>query len=217
MPGRLSTQPTGRIQRTGHPMDNLHSTRTLEESEALVTAYSQSHLGILSGPAIRYELSRLMTPVDILAIDWRKLHEWNDLIGRKPANDAMSQAARVDYAGIDRRHTARRIDLRGQYDGDELVMAVDPGHGLGLLTRLLRELLAMNAALTAVQISAITARTGGLISGFAVAAVLIEGSRTPLLDAARAVAATGVLKAGLQTGARATSGARGTVIGRLPA
>jgi len=36
-------------------------------------------------------------------------------------------------------------------------------------------------------------------------------------DARRAIDATGVLKRGAQTGDRATSGARGTVFGRLEA
>lgn len=218
--------------------------RSIEQLEALVKAYGTSHLGILSGPAIRHELSQLTTPVDILALDWRKLHEWNDLIGYAPSNDAMSQAARVDYAGIERRAydgperrerprpaapgerrlTRRVIDLRGQFGGDELVMAVDPGHGVGLLTRILRQLAEMNGAMPSETRADISARTGGLLSGFGIAAVLVTNSTDAYHqdahgrdagDVARAVAECGNLKRGIQTGERATSGARGTVIGRL--
>lgn len=196
-------------------MATSHSTRTIEELEILVTAYGRSHLGILSGPAIRHELSLLTLPCDIIALDWRKLHEWNDLIGRAPASAAMGRAVRTDYAGIDRRHATRTLDLRGQYDGDELVIAVDAGSGIGLLRRLLRELATMNALLTDANRTAIRDRTGGLLSGFSIAAVLVEGTTRASADAARAVDATGELKKGRQTGTRASSGAVGTVIGRL--
>lgn len=185
--------------------------------EAQVKAYGTSHLGILSGPAIRYELAQLTQPVDLLCFDWRKLHEWNSLLGWDAANVSMSQAARTDYAGLDRRQVARTIDLRGQWAGDEIVIAVDRGQGFGLLMRLLRELVTMSAGLTPAQRAAIEDATGGLLSGFAVAAVLVSGSTDPLSDARRAIDMTGVLKHGTQTGERATSGARGTVIGRLSA
>jgi hypothetical protein len=188
---------------------------TRAELEAYASACSQSHLGILSGPAIRHELSLLHTPVDLLVYDWRKAHEWIDILTWDGANAPLGQSARIDYAGIDRRHATRTIDLRGQYGGDEIVMAVDAGDGRGLLTRLLRELITMNRALTPAQKADISDRTGGLITGFCVAAVLVESTGHALTDAARAVDMTGVLKRGTQTGTRATSGAAGTVIGRL--
>src|SRR5260221_5869106 len=168
----------------------------ITELEARVAAYGRSHLGILSGPAIRYELAQLHGPVDILVFDWRKQNEWNALLGWDAANAPLSQAARVDYAGIERRHAQRTIDLRGQWGGDEIAMAVDLGCGRGLLARLLRELLTLNQALTPALRAGISAKTGGLIDGFCIAAVLIEGSTRPLEDAARAVDATGVLKRG---------------------
>jgi len=195
--------------------DHILPQQRIAELEALVTAYGTSHLGILSGPAIRHELAQLHTPVDLLAFDWRKAHEWIEILTWDGANAPLSQAARVDYAGVEKRHAARTIDVRGQWGGDEIVIAVDAGHGRGLLTRLLRELIAMNAALSPAQHADISDRTGGLITGFCVAAVLVEGSRNPLDDARRAIDMTGVLKAGAQTGERASSGARGTIIGRL--
>jgi hypothetical protein len=191
--------------------------RSIAELEALVNAYGTSHLGILSGAAIRYELAQLHTPVDLLVYDWRKQNEWNSILGWDAGNAPMGQSARIDYAGIDRRHATRRIDLRGQYGGDEIVIACDVGDGRGLLLRLLRELITLNAGLSPAQHQAISDRTGGLITGFAVAAVLVEGSTHALLDAARAVDMTGVLKKGVQTGTRATSGAAGTIIGTLKA
>jgi hypothetical protein len=195
--------------------DAIIAQQRIAELETKLAAYGTSHLGILSGPAIRYELSLLTTPVDLVIFDWRKQNEWNSILGWNPANIWLSQAARVDYAGIERRHATRSIDLRGQWGGDEIVIAVDTGHGRGLLTRLLRELVAMNAALTPAQVTAIRAKTGNLISGFCVAAVLVEASTHPLEDATRAIDATGALKAGRATGQRATSGVRGTVVARL--
>lgn len=195
----------------------MSTQRSIAELEALVNAYGRSHLGILSGPAIRHELAQLTTPVDLLCFDWRKQNEWNAILGWDAANAPLGQSARTDYAGIDRRHATRSIDLRGQWGGDEIVIAVDAGQGFGLLMRLLGELVTMNDALTPAQRAEISDRTGGLISGFAVAAVLVRGSTDPMTDARRAIDMTGALKSGAQTGARATSGAVGTVIGRLEA
>lgn len=196
-------------------------TQRIAALEVQVKAYAHSHLQILSGPAIRYELAQLSCGsdappcVDLLVFDWRKQNEWNSILGWDAANVPLSQAARVDYAGLDRRHATRRIDVRGQWGGDEIVIAVDTGDGRGLLRRLLCGVATMSQSLPAAHRAAIRQRTGNVISGFAVAAVLIEGSRRPLLDAARGVDATGGLKQGRQTGARASSGACGTVIGQL--
>lgn len=187
----------------------------ITELEAQVAAYSRSHLGILSGPAIRHELAQLTTPVDLVVFDWRKQNEWNALLGWNAANVPLSQAACVDYAGPERRQNARTIDLRGQIGGDEIAIAVDVGNGAGLMRRILRELIAMNAALTPCQVAGIRAKTGGLISGFCIAAVLVEHSHNALADTMRAVDMTGVLKAGRTTGVRATSGVKGTVLARM--
>jgi hypothetical protein len=195
-----------------------------DELLAYAQACSTSHLGILSGPALRYALARIDGPVDILAIDWRKLHEWNDLLGYDAANTFVAQFAQTRQ-GRERRHFPRvkharrpaRLDVRGQWGGDELVFAVAAGDGLGLLMRLLRALDVLTAQLSAAQRQAIADRTGGLLDGFAIVAVLITNSQAPLTDARRAVDECGRLKAGRQTGERATSGAAGTVIGTLPA
>ncbi len=187
------------------------------ELKKQVEAYRWSHLGILSGAAIRHELSQISEPVDLLMVDWRKLNTWNDVLGFNLANDFMGRAARVPWDGVERRFVPRRIDLRGQYGGDEILFAVDTGCGRGIRARFLAELDALTAELTAEQRARAELKTGGLIDGFCVAAVLIEGSTQPLIDAARAIERVGELKAGRITGDRDTSGARGTVIGELEA
>lgn len=201
--------------------NTAHRIAELErENAALSTrlaAYGRSHLGILSGPAIRYELSLLTTPVDLFVFDWRKQNEWNGILGWTPANHYIGQAARADYAGPDQRHRTRAVDLRGQWGGDEVVMAVDAGDGRGLLTRVLRELLVLNAGLSAEHRAKIAEKTGGLISGFCIAAVLIEHTYCALADAERAIDATGTLKTGAITGSRATSGRAGTIVTSLEA
>lgn len=200
---------------TAHRIAELE--RQNAEMAARLAAYGRSHLGILSGPAIRYELSLLTTPVDLFVFDWRKQNEWNGILGWTPANYYIGRAARADYAGPDQRHHQRAVDLRGQWGGDEIVMAVDAGDGRGLLARVLRELIALNLSLSAEQRTKITEKTNGLIGGFCIAAVLIEHTCSALADAERAIDATGTLKAGVVTGSRATSGRAGTLITSLEA
>lgn len=201
---------------SSHSTRSTHDLLTLiRAQEARIAAYGTSHLGILSGPAVRYELAQLTAPCDLVAFDWRKLHEWNAILGYSASNVFLGRAARAGYAGADRRATARTLDLRGQYGGDEIVCAVDVGNGIGLLRRILREVAVMNQEMSDTHRAAIAQRTGGLIGGFAIAAVLVEGSTRPLNDTERAINATGQMKAGIATGARATSGARGSVLGRM--
>lgn len=194
---------------------------TIAELRAIIAAQqshirelSRSHLGILSGPAIRRELRLLETPCDLIALDFRKLHEWNDILGYDLANRFFGDLCRT------REHTRRRSelrmqDVRGQWGGDEIVIACAVGSGRGLLLRLVRALDDLSAQLSTNQRQAIVTATGGLIDGFAAVFVLIESSRCPLVDAARAVAECGELKRGIQTGDRATSGRPGTIIGTL--
>jgi len=202
------------------------------ELEAYATACSASPLGILSGPAIRHELAPLSGPVDIIAVDWRKLHEWNDLLGYDVSNVFLAEFAQTRL-GTERRRLLRfaparrpaRIDIRGQWGGDELLFAVNAGDGVGFLMRLVSALDTLSARLSEAQRQSIQEKTGGLIDGFAVAAVLIASSTDAYHwdnrgqdagDASRAVAECGKLKAGVATGERATSGAAGTIIGTLP-
>ena len=196
------------------------------EQQAIINELSHCHLGIMSGGGIRRALSRLTGPVDIIAIDWRKLHEWNDILGYDGSNVFFAQFAQTRHT-TDRRatmHTHRPLDVRGQWGGDELVFAVGAGDGIGLLMRLIASLDALTAQLNAGQRAAITTCTGGLVDGFCIVAVLIPNSTDVYHrdtygrdagDVARAVAECGRLKAGTTTGARATSGAAGTIIGTL--
>lgn len=204
-----------------------HCTTTLLhmiiEQQQIIAELSTCHLGILSGTAIRRELAHIEGPCDIIAIDWRKLHEWNEILGYDVSNVFLAKFAQTRQGhdrrcmprGSDRRPT--RLDVRGQWGGDELVFAVAAGDGMGLLMRLLRAIDTLTQQLTPAQRQAITERTGGLIDGFCIAAVLVTGSTQPLLDATRAVKECGILKAGNHTGNRATSGRAGTIISTLEA
>lgn len=207
-------------------------TQRITDLEAECAELRFTHLGILSGPAIRRALRLQETPMDVLAIDFRKLHEWNDLLGRERANIYLARLGQTRSSdrpipptsaprrqapregSSDRRAVPR--DISGQYGGDELVIAVPCGDGRGLLARMLRLLGAMSLELTCEERAIIHARTEGLLTGFAAVFVLVEGSRAPLSDACRAVAECDRLKSGgRQTGQRATSGRAGTIIGSL--
>lgn len=189
---------------------------------------SRSHLGILSSAAIRMALETMTTPVDLICIDLRKLHDLNDVLGYDVANRYFGTFART------RLHDElylppRRHDIRGQWGGDELVIATAPGDGMGLIMRMVLALDALTAELTPEQRQAITMRTGGLVDGFCAVFVLITNSTDPYHrvwdgetwsdagDAARGVAACGPLKAGPVTGCRSTSGKPGTIIGSIAA
>ncbi len=197
----------------------------LAEQQSVIAELSQSHLGIMSGSAIRRALRLADGPLDIIACDWRKLHEWNDIIGYDMSNVFIAEFAQT-RRGRDRRrgNPSARCDLRGQWGGDELVFAVTAGQGIGLLLRLVRALDALSSRLSDVQRARITEQTSGLINEFAGVFVLVPNS-TDLYhrdargrdagDVARAVAECGRLKAGNVTGQRATSGRSGTIIGTL--
>lgn len=194
---------------------------------AVITELSQSHLGMLSGPAIRRALRIETAVVDLIALDFRKLHEWNDIIGRERADTYLARLGQVRTTDrpIPPGSTPRKArqpgdarDLAGQYGGDELVLSVPAGDGWGLLARLVRTLNTMTLELSDAERAAIVMRTGGLLTGFAAVLVLVERSTRPFDDAARAVDECGILKrGGLITGNRASTGRPGTIVGTLPA
>lgn len=183
----------------------------IQEQQAVIDELSVSHLGILSPAAIRRALRLMAGPVDLICIDFRKLHDLNDLLGYDVANVYFGRFART------RQHddTGRPADTRGQYGGDEIVIACAPGDGQGLLSRLVQALDELTQELTPAQRDAMAERTGGLIDGFCAAFVLIEGSHYPLIDATRGITQCGALKAGPVTQSRSTSGKAGTIIGGL--
>jgi len=183
------------------------------EKEAEIAELSYSHLGILSAAAIRRRLRMMHDAVDIIAIDWRKLHDWNELLGYDVANAYFGEFCCA------RRHdaTGRQPDTRGQWGGDEIVIACRAGDGQGLLFRLIQALDELSAELTPAQRAAMHTRTNGMIDGFCAVFCLIENSRYPLTDAARGIAECGELKKGNVTDYRSTSGKPGTIIGTLEA
>lgn len=193
-----------------HTTPDLHY--RIKELEMENEELRYSHLGILSGPAIRRALRLMQAPVDVVAIDFRKLHEWNDLIGYDPSTQFFAEFVKARQ-GLD----GRRRDVRGQWGGDEIVIATDVGQGFGLIFRMVQMLDRLSAELPAATRTAMAERTGGLIDGFAAVFVLVSKSRWPLHDAKRAVDECGVLKSGNQTGSRATSGKPGTIIGSIGA
>lgn len=190
---------------------------TVARQQAHIAELRASPLGILSGAAIRCDLRAWRGQADVIAVDWRKLHEWNEILGYDLATQFFAEFCRTRAANR-RRDDHRSADIRGQWGGDEIVIAVAPGGGRGLLMRLIRALDELSAQLSAEQRAKIVAQTGGLIDQFSAVFVLIEGSSCPIVDAARAVAECGQLKSGgRQTGDRATSGRPGTIVATLPA
>lgn len=205
-----------------------HACPDCQKKDAMILQLSMSHLGILSQAAIRIELEQMIEPADVLCIDLRKLHELNDILGYSLANRYFGRFART------RMHdepymAARPHDLRGQYGGDEVVIACAPGDGMGLLLRMVDALDRLTHELTAEERAAIAAQTGGLVDGFAAVFVLIpnsvdiyhrdwrDGGFVDAGDVQRGIDECGRLKKGHQTGSRATSGRPGTIIGTLEA
>lgn len=198
-------------------MYQIHSntaTATIAELHAIINELSMSHLGIFSPAAIRRELRLLDTPCDLICIDLRKMHDLNEVLGYGVVNRYFGIFARTRMH--DELHVAARShDLRGQWGGDEVVIACAVGDGTGLIMRLINALNVLSAGLTATHRRAMNERTGGLVDGFAAVFVLIPNSTQPLRDAARGVDECGRLKAGNVTGCRSTSGKSGTIIGTL--
>lgn len=188
----------------------------IADQQAVIDELSMSHLGILAPAAIRRALRLMTEPCDLICIDLRKLHDLNEVLGYDVANRYFGVFART------RMHdepfvAPRPHDVRGQWGGDELVIACAVDDGMGLLMRLVAALDDLTAELTTAQRQAIAARTGGLVNGFSAVFVLIPNSTHPLCDAARGVTECGELKKGNVTGNRSTSGKPGTIIGSITA
>ena len=150
-------------------------------------------------------------PRDLICIDLRKLHDLNEVLGYDAANIYFGSFARTRMQD----DPTRCHDTRGQWGGDEVVIACSVGDGIGLLMRLVTALDALTDELTPAQRQAIALRTGGLVEGFCAVFVLIGNSTQLLCDAKRGVDECGALKRGNVTGCRSTSGRPGTIIGTL--
>ena len=189
----------------------------IADQQSIINELSMSHLGILAPAAIRRALRLIDGPRDLICIDLRKLHDLNEVLGYDVANRYFGLFAR----------TRIHADTRGQWGGDELIIACAVGDGQGLIMRLVDSLDDLTADLTPVQRQALSRRTGGLMSGFCAVFVLIENSHDVYHrdwingawvdsgDSTRGIDECGRLKKGNVTGNRSTSGKPGTIIGTL--
>jgi hypothetical protein len=198
----------------------------IEENKAEIAELSMSHLGILAPAAIRRALRLMTDPCDLICIDLRKMHDLNAVLGYDVTNMYFGIFART-RTHDDPFIAARSRDVRGQWGGDEVVIACAPGDGQGLLMRLIAALDKLTAALTPAQRHSLAMRTGNLVDGWAAVFVLIPNTTDPYHrewigdtwvdagDVKRGVNECGKLKEGNITGSRSTSGRPGTIIGTL--
>jgi hypothetical protein len=180
----------------------------IADLESQLNRYKYSHLGILSGPAIRDALMNLEGSWDIIAIDIRKMHQLNEALTWSGANlhliAPLVQTRRAD---------GRPVDVAGQWAGDEVVFAVPAGDGRGFVRRLLSAAQTLTDSLSDAQRVYLRQQTGGLVDGLCVALVCVEGVDADYLSSTeKALDLANTLKEGTTTGERATSGARGTVV-----
>lgn len=180
---------------------------------ALASTLAQSNFGTLTPTATKLALAALASsdsPVDLIVIDIRKMHELNAVLGWDTTTATVTQLLACRHA------PGRAPDVLGQLGGDEFVIAVPAGDGSGMLRRLLSQAAAITTALPESARARLRESTGGLVDGVAVAAMLIEGTMTPLTSTLRALPLVAAMKAdGRQTGERATSGAAGTLVCRV--
>jgi hypothetical protein len=190
----------------------VHYQHTLEDRivdlESQLNRYKFSHLGILSGPAIRDALANLTGAWDIICLDIRKMHQLNEALTWSGANLHL-----VKPFVQTRRADGRPVDIAGQWGGDEVVFAVPAGDGRGFVRRLLSAAQSLTDGLSREQRAFLRHQTGGLVDGLCVALVCVEGVDSDYLDVTeKALDLANVLKEGTATGERATSGAKGTIV-----
>lgn len=173
----------------------------------------QSHLGVLSPAAIRSELRKAQwwaclrrhQRYDVIAIDIRKMHQLNEVLGYDYANRMIQRWLTS---------TLRADDIAGQWGGDEIVLAPYSGQGDGVVKRLIDAAQNITNTMSEQERNELRIKTGGLVDGFHIAASMVYD--TPYLyDAAvSALDDANRLKSGRETGDRATSGAVGTIINK---
>lgn len=180
-----------------------------------VRMLSRSNFDNLSPAALRWQLrlwSLFRRPCAIIALDIRKLHDLNAVLGYSTSNGLIRDlisARQHQRSG----HARRWLDLVGQWGGDELVMALaDPRGRERVLRHLEARLLELSARMTPEQRQALHDRTGGLVDGLHAAISIVPHTRDAYGAAGRAIDATGPMKEGRLTGERSTSGAVGTVM-----
>ena len=188
-------------------------------SAAKVRVLSRTHFDNLAPAALRLRLrawSFMRRGCAIIAIDIRKLHDLNAVLGYSTSNDLvralMSVRQHRSY-----RHSLRWLDIIGQWGGDELIIALADPRALSLvLGRMRARLEELTTQLAPDRRTAIMQRTGGLVDGLHAAMTIVTYTNDAYGAAVRAVDATGPLKEGRLTGERSTSGAVGTVTQVLP-
>ena len=180
-----------------------------------VRALSRSNFDNLSPAALRWQLrlwSLLRRPCAIIALDIRKLHDLNAVLGYDTANGLIRDlisARQHQRSG----HAHRWLDLVGTWGGDEIALALADPRGLDrVLQHLYARLDELSTRMTPAQRRALYDRTGGLVDGLHAAISIVPHTRDAYGSAVRAVDATVPLKEGRITGERSTSGAIGTVI-----
>lgn len=140
----------------------------------------------------------------VIAIDIRKLHDMNSILGYSEANKLMADALK---------NVARSNDLIGQYGGDEHIIAIrNPQAWPLVLERFTANLRALTETMPIESRDALYRRTGGLVDGLHAAIVIVPETRRAYHTAMLAIDKTGEIKDGPQTGDRSTSGAKGTII-----
>lgn len=180
-----------------------------------VRALSRSNFDNLSSAALRWQLrlwSLFRHPCAIIALDIRKLHDLNAVLGYSTSNGLIRDlisARQHQRSG----HARRWFDLVGQWGGDEVVVAVADPSGIDrVLQHLEARLVELSTRLTPEQRTALYDRTGGLVDGLHAAISVVKHTRDAYGTAVSAVNATGPLKEGRLTGERSTSGAVGTIM-----
>lgn len=180
-----------------------------------VRSLSRTHFENLSPGALRWQLriwSLLRIPCAVIAIDIRKMHDLNSVLGYTNNNNFVRDLVSVRQHR-NWRHPWRWLDIIGQWSGgDEFITAIANPSALPLvLGRIDQRLIELTEQLSPEQRKSLYERTGGLVDGFHAAIVTIPYTRDAYGAAVRAINATGPLKDGVITGDRSTSGAVGTV------
>lgn len=171
---------------------------------------SRCHFGILAPAALRWQLrlySLLRKRCAVIALDVRKMHDGNEVLGYSTMNAMVSDLVRV------RLRPGRTLDVIGQYGGDEFIAVIsDPSAGELVVSRLIGRMRELTAAMPAEKRAALAERTGGLVDGLHAAIALVPETRDAYRAAVQAVDKAGEIKAGTVTGNRSTSGTAGTQI-----
>lgn len=178
---------------------------------AYIRYLSGTHFRVPGPQATRLHLrlwSLMRRPCAVLALDVRKLHTLNIVLGYSASTELVAQLVQI------RRLPGRgRPDFVGQWGGDEFLIRVPPGAAWLVAQRIRGRADELTERMTPAQRLALREHTGGLVDGLCVAIAVVEWTNDAYDAARRAIDHTDVLKAGRVTGDRATSGAVGHVWG----